>query len=58
VLKKTGDSEAIDSKLIPFGIRTVELDLKDKAMTVKVNGYPVYCKGANYVPADMFYPRL
>lgn len=23
-----------------------------------MNGYPVYAKGANYVPADMFYPRL
>jgi len=23
-----------------------------------VNGYMVYCKGANYVPPDMFYPRL
>lgn len=23
-----------------------------------VNGYPIYAKGANYVPLDMFYPRL
>jgi beta-mannosidase len=34
------------------------LDLKDKKFEVKVNGYSVYCKGANYVPLDMFYPRL
>ena len=52
-----GDS-LVEEKKIPFGIRTVELDLKDKGFTVKVNGYPVYCKGANYVPLDMFYPRL
>jgi len=25
---------------------------------VVVNGYPVYCKGANYVPLDMFHPRI
>lgn len=23
-----------------------------------MNGYAVYCKGANYVPMDMFYPRI
>ena len=23
-----------------------------------INGHYVYCKGANYVPPDMFYPRL
>ena len=23
-----------------------------------INGYKVYCKGANYVPPDMLYPRL
>lgn len=53
-----GSGEVIDQRKIPFGIRTVEVDLKDKKFEVKVNGYSIYCKGANYVPADMFYPRL
>ena len=48
----------IDERVIPFGIRTVGLDLENKKFEVKVNGYSVYCKGANYVPPDMFYPRL
>lgn len=47
----------IDNKTVPFGIRTVELDQVDKKFTVIINGYKVYCKGANYVPPDMFYPR-
>jgi beta-mannosidase len=50
--------QLVDQRSIPFGIRTVELDLTDKKFQVKVNGYPVYCKGANWVPPDMFYPRL
>ena len=48
----------IEEKLIPFGIKTVELNLKDRKFEVKINGYPVYCKGANYVPPDMLYPKL
>lgn len=47
----------IDIKRVPFGIRTVKLDQTDKKFTVMINGYSIYCKGANYVPPDMFYPR-
>lgn len=57
LFKKTPKA-LVDERVVPFGIRTVELDLKDKNFAVKVNGYPVYCKGANYVPPDMFYPRI
>ena len=52
------DGVVFDSRNITYGIRTVELDLKDKKFTVNINGYPVYCKGANYVPPDMLYARL
>lgn len=48
----------IETKKIPYGIRTVKLNLENKAFQFIVNGYPVYCKGANYVPPDMLYPRL
>lgn len=47
----------IDEKTTIFGIKTVQLDQSNNRFTVKVNGYPIYCKGANYVPMDMFYPR-
>ena len=48
----------IDNKRVPYGIRTVELNQTDGAFQIIVNGYPVYCKGANYVPPDMFHPRF
>ncbi len=44
-----------------IGIRTVELDTTpDETGTrfaVKVNGEPVFCKGANWIPDDVFLPR-
>jgi beta-mannosidase len=52
------NNQTIDSRKIPYGIRSVKLDQKDKQFTIVVNGYPVYGKGANYVPMDMFYPRI
>lgn len=41
-----------------YGIRTVRLNSEGTNFQVIVNGYPIYCKGANYVPPDMMYPRL
>lgn len=48
----------VSEKKITYGIRTVRLDQTNNTFTVVVNGYKIYCKGANYVPPDMFYPRL
>lgn len=48
----------IESRRIPYGIRTVELNQTKGAFQFIVNGYPVYAKGANYVPADMMHPRF
>lgn len=51
-------AEGTVSRRIATGIRTVEVDRTDGAMTVVLNGIPVFCKGANWIPADNFPTRV
>ena len=52
----------IDSSQTKYGIRTIELvnekDSVGTAFYFKLNGQPVFMKGANYIPQDMFLPRV
>jgi beta-mannosidase len=56
LLDKKGNE--IDEFNQVYGIRTTELNTTDGAFQFIINGHPVYAKGANYVPPDMFYPRF
>jgi beta-mannosidase len=51
-----------DSRRTRVGLRTLEVvherDEDGKSFFVKVNGAPVFMKGANWVPADSFLPRV
>ncbi|MFK8038354.1 MAG: glycoside hydrolase family 2 protein [Crocinitomicaceae bacterium] len=52
----------IDSSSIKYGIRTIELinepDSIGTSFYFKLNGQPVFMKGANYIPQDMFLTRV
>jgi beta-mannosidase len=52
----------VENNVQNVGLRTVELinepDRIGTAFFFKVNGQPIFMKGANYVPQDVFLPRV
>ncbi|MFD0676688.1 MULTISPECIES: beta-mannosidase [unclassified Paenibacillus] len=52
------DGEQVDSYRKPFGIRIIELQLKDEegqnAFVFVLNGVKLFAKGSNWIPADNF----
>jgi len=51
------NSATIDRRQFKYGIRFVELDTKE-TFALRINGTTVFCKGANWIPADALYARV
>lgn len=56
------DGQVIDDASIKVGIRKIELlqevDEEGKTFIFEINGQKVFCKGANWIPADSFLPKV
>ncbi len=55
-------SERLEDASVKVGIRKIELieepDEEGKTFIFRINGQNVFCKGANWVPADSFLPKV
>jgi len=49
--------ESMEYPAFDYGLRFVGLDTKDK-FAIIINGKKVFCKGANWIPADAIYARV
>ena len=54
----------LDTRQTKLGIRTIKLvqtddkDGRGRSFGFEVNGRMLFCKGSNYIPSDMFLPRV
>ena len=59
----TCDEVKHQSEVVRFGIRTVNLNIdkindRERKFEFVINGEKVFCKGANWIPADSIYARV
>jgi beta-mannosidase len=54
--------EVVDAVPVVFGVRTVRLlqepDDEGRSFIMEINGRKIFCKGADWIPADTFLPRV
>jgi beta-mannosidase len=56
------NEELLDKGTVKVGIRSIKLiqepDEEGKTFIFQINGLNVFCKGANWIPADSFLPKV
>ena len=60
-IRAYADGHKVDELETVFGLRTVELgtevDETGESFSLKINGLPIFARGANWIPSDVFPPR-
>ncbi len=55
-------SREVDTLTVPFAVRTVRLvqkpDSEGRSFLLEINTQRLFCKGADWIPADSFLPRV
>ncbi len=61
-LNLEGEGEVLDKRDVDIGLRTLQLitepDEWGHSFTFQVNGVPIFSKGSNWIPADIFPARI
>ncbi len=62
IIQVYSGTELLEDAIVKVGIRKIELieepDDEGKTFIFRINGKNVFCKGANWVPADSFLPKV
>ena len=58
VIQLDGGSDPVSVDLGRLGFRTLTVDTADGDFGMRINGIPIFCRGANWTPLDVVSPAV